>query len=261
MIVAALVRDPTGAARLTEALRGEAHVRGCDSEEELVTLVASGLASVIVVDLRDRRGTPTLGAVRLIREQFPSVPVIAYCALTPDVSRDILELARAGVNDLVLRGVDDVGVALRAAIAAAQDHCGAREVLTLVEPLVPPTVLHFIRFCLENGRRTLTVEEVARALGVHRRTLVERHSAAGLPSPSAMIQWCRLLIAARLLEDVGRAVEHVALLLDYPSGTALRNMLKRYTGLRPAEVRENGGMRCVLHIFRMALKPALRGAP
>jgi AraC-like DNA-binding protein len=258
MIVAVLVRDPTGAARVQEALRGMAHVRMCERDEELLTLVANGLASVVVVDLRDRAGTPTIGVVRHIRELYPSVPVIAYCALTPDSSRDILELARAGVNDLVLRGVDDVGVPLRAAISSAQDHCGAKEVLAALGPLLPPSVVPFIRYCLENGRRALTVPEVARALGVHRKTLVERHSAAGLPSPSAMIQWCRLLVAARLLEDPGRAVEHVALLLDFPSGTSLRNMLKRYTGLRPGEIRENGGMRCVLHIFRQSLRPVVR---
>jgi transcriptional regulator GlxA family with amidase domain len=73
-----------------------------------------------------------------------------------------------------------------------------------------------------------------------------------------MIQWCRLLIAARMLEDPGRAVEHVALLLDFPSGASLRNMLKRYTGLRPLEIRENGGMRCVLHILRQTLSPLAR---
>ena len=30
----------------------------------------------------------------------------------------------------------------------------------------------------------------------------------------------------------------------------MRNMVKRYTGLRPAEVRENGGMRCILYAFK-----------
>ena len=73
---------------------------------------------------------------------------------------------------------------------------------------------------------------------------------------SAMIAWCRLITAARLLEDPGRTVEQVALLLDFPSGASLRNMLKRYTGLAPGEVRENGGMRCVIHAFLRSIAPA-----
>ena len=94
---------------------------------------------------------------------------------------------------------------------------------------------------------------MADALNVHRKTLVARLSGANLPTPSALISWCRILVAARLLEDPGRSVEQVALLLEFPSGTSMRNMMKRYTGLRPGEIRENGGVRCVLHAFKQAM--------
>ena len=50
------------------------------------------------------------------------------------------------------------------------------------------------------------------------------------------------------------------LLLDFSSAASLRNMLKRYTGLSPREVRENGGLRCVLHAFRQTLVPPARSA-
>jgi hypothetical protein len=126
VIVAVLVRELAARARIQDALRGYAAVRTCDAQDELLALVTEGLVGVAVVDLRDRTGAPTLGMVRTIREGFPSVPVVAYCALTPDSSREILALARAGVNDLILRGVDDVGVALRSVIATAQEHCGAK---------------------------------------------------------------------------------------------------------------------------------------
>lgn len=68
------------------------------------------------------------------------------------------------------------------------------------------------------------------------------------------------MIAARLLDDPGRTVEQVALMLDFPSGTALRNMFKRYTGLRTSEVRQNGGVRCVLHAFKKELVGAAHEA-
>jgi AraC-like DNA-binding protein len=96
-------------------------------------------------------------------------------------------------------------------------------------------------------------------MGVHRKTLVDRLKAAHLPSPRAMIGWCRLLMAARLLDDPGRTVEQVALKLDFPSGAALRNMFKRYTGLRTTEVRENGGVRCLLHAFKRELAAVTAG--
>lgn len=253
MIVAALVWEQTARARLNDALRDQAKVRFCDRQSELLALVEHGVAGVVVLDMRDVDGASTLRSVRRVREEFPSVPVVLYCALAPTTSRDVLDFARAGVNDLVLRGVDDLRTTLRGAVQSALDHCSAKGMLGELRPLVPPSVEPFLRFCLENGRRNLTVEEVAIALGVHRKTLFDRLNAAGLPSPSLIIAWARLLTAARMLEDPGRSVEQVALLLDFPSGTSLRNMMKRYTGLRSGEVRENGGVRCVLHAFKREL--------
>ncbi|MCC6319276.1 MAG: helix-turn-helix domain-containing protein [Gemmatimonadaceae bacterium] len=250
MIVGALVWDPASRARLQEATRSQAHLHLCERQSELLALVQNGLADVVVLDMRDAEGESTLSTVVRIREGFPSVPVVLYFALSPSISRDMLAFARAGVNDLVLRDVDDVKVTLRASLTSAADHCSARTIATELEPLVPPNVAPIIRYCLENGRRALTVEDVASALNVHRKTLVDRLSAAGLPAPSAIIAWCRLMISARLLEDPGRTIEQVALLLDFPSGTSMRNMVKRYTGLRTGEVRQNGGLRCVMHAFK-----------
>ena len=253
MIVGALVWDSASRARMQDALRGQASVRFCEQQGELVALVENGLATVVVLDMRDREGNSTLDVVRHVRDSFPSIPVVLYCAISPETSRDVLAFARAGVNDLVLRDVDDLRHTMRAALSSAADHCSARGILRELEGVVPANILPMIRFCLENGRRALTVEDLASALNVHRKTLVDRLSNAGFPSPSAVIAWCRLLVSARLLEDSGRSIEQVALLLDFPSGTSMRNMVKRYTGLRPGEIRQNGGVRCVLHAFKREL--------
>lgn len=260
VIVAVLVRELAARARINEALRGYAAVRTCDQQDELLALVTAGLVGVVVVDVRDRTGAPTIGMVRTIREGFPSIPVVAYCTLNNESSREILALARAGVNDLILRGVDDVGIALRSVIATAQEHCGARHVLEVIEPLVPPSVVPFVRYALEHARQAVTVADAAAALGVHRKTLVDRLASAGLPTPSAVIGWCRLTLAAQMLEDPARSVEQISLMLDFSSAASFRNVLKRYTGLSPREVRENGGLRCVLHAFRQALLASSRRA-
>lgn len=250
MNLGALVWDPPSRARLQEAIRLQANIRFCERQTELLTLVENDLAGLVVLDMRDREGNSTIDTVRRIRAAFPSVPVVLYCAISPETSREVLEFARAGVDDLVLRGLDDLRITLRSALASAADHCSARSIIKELEAFVPNSVLPILSFCLDNGRRALTVEEVAAAMNVHRKTLVDRLSSARMPTPSAIIAWCRLMVSARLLEDPGRSIEQVALLLDFPSGTSMRNMVKRYTGLRPGEVRENGGMRCVLHAFK-----------
>jgi AraC-like DNA-binding protein len=261
MTVAALVWESAARARLQEALRNQAAVRFCDRQEEVVALVDNDLVSVLVLDVRDRDGATTLPTVRRVRSGYPSVPIVLYCGLGPDTSREVLEFARAGVNDLVIRGVDDLRIPLRAAITAAQDHCSAKSILEELEPFITPSALPILQYCLENARRSMTVEQVAAAFGVHRKTLVERLTAAGFPAPSAVISWWRLLLAPRPREEPARSIEQVALVLDFPSGTSMRNMVRRYTGLRPYEVRENGGMRCVLHAFKRQIGAVGGGRP
>jgi AraC-like DNA-binding protein len=184
-----------------------------------------------------------------------------YLPMSAVVSGAVMEYAKAGVSQLVFQGVDDLKASLRSAVNAALDQVSAVALGADLEPLIPPTIVPFFRYCLEHARRDITVEEVAAAMGVHRKTLVDRLKAARLPSPRAMIGWCRLLVAARLLDDPGRTVEQVALKLDFPSGAALRNMFKRYTGLRTTEVRENGGVRCLLHAFKRELAAVSAGNP
>ncbi len=261
MIVAALVKDPVSRARLTDALRGEATVRNCERLIEILALVEQGLATIVVLDHRDYDGNAALPMVRRLRDEFPSVPVVMYLPMAAVASGAVMDYARAGVSQLVFQGMDDFKTSLRSAVDAALDQVSAGAVATDLEPINPATIVPFLRYCLEHARRNITVEEVAAAMGVHRKTLVDRLKAARLPSPRAMIGWSRLLMAARLLDDPGRTIEQVALKLDFPSGTALRNMVKRYTGLRTTEVRENGGVRCLLHAFKRELSAVSAGKP
>lgn len=224
-------------------------------------MVEEGLACLVVVDHRDHEGGPTLPVVRRLREEFPSVPIVMYLPMSAVVSGAVLEYAKAGVSQLVFQGVDDLKASLRSAVDAALDQVSAAALGADLEPLIPPTVVPFLRYCLEHARRDITVEEVAAAMGVHRKTLVDRLKAARLPSPRAMIGWSRLLIAARMLDDPGRTIEQVALKLDFPSGAALRNMFKRYTGLRTSEIRQNGGVRCLVHALKRELADVSAGKP
>jgi AraC-like DNA-binding protein len=261
VIVAALVKDPVSRARLTDALRNEASVRHCQRLVEVLALVEQGLATIVVLEHRDYDGNPALPAVRRLRDEYPSVPVVMYLPMTAVASGAVMEYARAGVSQLVFQGMDDFKASLRSAINSALDQVSAVALSAELETLIPPTIVPFLRYCLEHARRNITVEEVAAAMGVHRKTLVDRLKAARLPSPRAMIGWCRLLMAARMLDDPGRTIEQVALKLDFASGAALRNLFKRYTGLRTTEVRENGGARCLMHALKRDLAAVSAGRP
>jgi AraC-like DNA-binding protein len=251
--VAALVLDAGSRSRIRAAVGNQSEIRFCEHRDELLALAADTRGAIVLTEPRDRAGMAIAPCIRSLRQGFPSVPVVAYLANAAVESRDIVDLVRAGANQLVRYGFDDVGVALRAALSGAWIACTAQMVRGEITPLVPPRVSEIVDHCLDHAGQTLDVRALAAALAVDRRTLVRRLTEAGLPGPQELIGWCRLLLAARLLDDPGRPIEQIALALDFASAPAMRNMLYRYTGLRVYEVRQNGGFRCVLHLFKRAL--------
>jgi AraC-like DNA-binding protein len=253
-VIAALVIDREARARVRDATRGMGELRFLQTVAELETMIPLAGVSAIVIEPVDAAGTPTAPLAERLRAGYPSLPIIAYAVLTPGGSQGILSLARAGVHELVIRGFDDLGLTMRAALARAREQAAAAYVMRELESEIPPAMRPLIRHCLERGAQAQTVAGLARTLGVHRKTLVNRSRDAGFPTPSLLIGWCRLLLAARLLEDPARSIEQVALALDFPSATALRNMLRRYAGLSPSEVRQRGGLRCVLDTLRHTLR-------
>jgi AraC-like DNA-binding protein len=254
--VVALIVGPKCRARVREALAGRSVVHFCDQRNELLPLAASTHASAVIAEPRDRAGDDVSPAILALRNGLPSVPVIAYICEDKSASGDILAMARAGVHDLVRSGFDDVGFALGAALASATAACATESARDELEHLVPPDAWPFVSYCLTRAHLPISIHGAAKALGIDRRTLVRRLERAGLPQPRRIAGWCRVIAAARLLDEPIYTLEEAALRLDFPSGTALRNMLMRYTGLRPREIRENGGVRCVLHLFRRDMSAA-----
>lgn len=261
MIIAALVSGAEWRARVANAAREPHQIVWCTHREDLLPLLRGSWVDALVVEPWDAARQDVAPTVMLVRREFPSLPIVAWCPLSAEAMHEVLLLTKAGVDDVLVREYDDVGELLRGVLASARGRRTASEVLPIVAPLVPADVLPIVASALEQAGRATSVEEIARTLGVHRKTLVNRMSVAGLPPPSAVIAWCRLLLAARLLEDPGRSVEHVAVALEFGSGTALRNMLRRYTRLRPADVRACGGLRCVLELFVQALGMKPRSVP
>ena len=258
LVVVGLVLGPRARAQVRGALSGRADVRFCELRSELIPLAASEYASAVIVEPRDRDGADASEVVVALRSGMPSVAVIAYIADDRATSGDILAMARAGVHDLVRAGVDDVGFALGAALANATAASATSTIRDELAHVVASDAWPFVSYCLTRAHGPISVRGAADALGLDRRTLVRRLERCGLPQPRRVAGWCRVIVAARLLDEPIYTLEQAALRLDFPSGTALRNMLVRYTGLPPREIRENGGVRCVLHLFKRELGTARR---
>ena len=261
--VAVLPTDRLVEARISDAVRAsrraevtaQGGIVSFPTAEQLRAALAARPFVLLVTGPRDVHGATTEGAIRAIRTGFPSLPVVGYVYSRPGVSADVLALARAGVHELVMHGVDDVGVTLQSIFANALRRTVVERVEAQLRERLPAQLLPFVRYCLTQLDAAPTVPAIARALGVHRKTLVNWMRAAHVPPPRIMATWCRLLVAASLLEDPARSIEQVALSLDFPSGNAFRNVLRRYSGMGPSEVRAAGGMAALVERFSAALQP------
>ena len=259
--VLALLRDRDAAARVSDALRpgvpgappqAGASVRCVTTVRAFAEALAGRSYALVIVDARDADGIPTEETVRTLRQRHPDVPVIGHAAARSGLASDALALARAGVHELVIAGIDDAAAALRAALARAARRSAAERILADVAAVVPADAIPLVRYCLEHAAAAPTVPEIARALGVSRQTLAARLRAAGAPGPRELSLWCRLLLAAELLAGGGRTVDQVALTFDFPSANALRNALRRHADLGPADLRKVGAGP-LLAAFRDAL--------
>ena len=249
----ALVLGPDERRRISDAVRTRAVVQFVDRLDELLLILRTEEQPIhaLLVEPRDRDDRPVAGTVRALRQRLPTLPIIGYCRIGHEHSAAIRELAVAGVHELVFRGVDDSGVMLRAVLRSAAHATVADAILGELLPLIPPPLHPFIRFCLTSPQYAHSVGGVAGGLGVNRKTLVNYCARANLPSPGRLLSWCRLLLAAQYLATTTRTVERIALQLDFASDTALRNMIKRYTGLRAKDLRHGDGAAVVLaHLTR-----------
>jgi AraC-like DNA-binding protein len=242
--------------RLSRILRTRAELIECASLEDLLSVIGTRRVDLLIVAPWDSSGVRVAPVLSKIRKDAPSLPVAVYCAVDKDAVREVVALTKAGADEVILRGIDDDSSELWVRLLVSASRRAAAQALIELRPHLPSKVEPIVAYCLDHADEGVTVEHLVATFHVTRRTLRNQLTAVGLPTPSSLISWCRLLLAARFLDDPGRTVEQVALTLGFGSGTALRNMLRRYTGLRPSELKHRGGWLYLVRQFAGGPWPA-----
>lgn len=238
-------------ARVLDAVRRDGPVRHVDELPQLWTLLQRPAAQVDVVIIgATALETNVLDVVRRIVRERPHAAVVAYCTPGAQHAASLRALAAAGVHQIVLEGSDDTPVALRVVLQDAQRQCAAEWLLHELSGIFDPAVHPFLEAALANPAGITNVAEVASALGVHRKTLFNRCRKAGVPLPAELLVWVRLSLVAYYLDCTACTVETIATELAYPSSSALRNTLKRYTGRTAQELRQQGAVESVIDHLR-----------
>ena len=145
--------------------------------------------------------------------QFSSVPLVLYTDLSPFTANQVIKVARLTSPRLILkRFEDDPAKVLRFLHRLPP----ARPKLTLLSKLQPvveraaPVVQAAIASTFECVHDGLSIQQVAAASGLHRRTLERKLAEAGLPSLRRLMMAPRLLHAHYYLQDRAFSAKCVA---------------------------------------------------
>ncbi len=210
----------------------------------------------LVLEPVDRADRPTAPLVSVARAQRPDLPVIAlvrrnarWCAATVALL-EARPTAVGVVEDL------DLDAIARALAVPVRDALFVDRVWGEVAADVPAGLRPLLRSALARATGPLTVQGLADAMGVHRKTLWRRCRAEGVEDVQALVTWCRLLAAEHVLRACSRPVDAVAEDLAFASPTALRNAIRRYLGTTPTTLRAPSHGRLACEGFRAWVRKA-----
>jgi AraC-like DNA-binding protein len=251
--VACIPGTPLLQARLRDAVGGPGSVVAFpDTSSALPSIIRGEIrCTVVTVDTDNVQGA--LSTLRVLQQLVPSHAVVAWCDRRALNTRLLLDIAQAGVSELVLRDVDDIKHVLGRILNAASQRSHALEIEARLGSLVPDAVRPVFRFMLEHAHQTMDVDRVAAAFGITRQTLRNRMIQQRMPLPRTFMTWCRLLVAGSLLQESGHTLDSVAWQLDFNSGHHLGTVLRRYAGAGVVEMRTSGVSCAVETAFRAAL--------
>lgn len=197
----------------------------CHTEHEVWERLATPSARVFLVQLGQAVLPRDVGLIGSVRSRFRGIYIVGFGALSPRLARDAVACAKAGLDQLILDGYDDVGRALRRLLAAETPVEDI--VLHEVASRVPAKLLPLVRCVLRRLPDNLNLAQVSRALGVNQRTLQRSAAQSGCCAPSNLIAAVRVLVALRLLLHDRTTMAMVLSKTGYSSIRALRSAMRR----------------------------------
>lgn len=207
-------------------------------------LLERNAVDALLLDVPPRSPLPHAQLTWLHRQH----PHLATVLLLDPTGReaDLFRLGAEGVDEVVL--LDD-GLArgeLVGALQRALVRSLAQRATADLRNRVPSLFVEGLTWAIEHADEKPDPEALARGLarplGSYRRALRQ----AGLPTPTRILLWGRLVRAGRLLGEGHLSVEAIAHRMGYAGGSSLARALRRETGVPPSVVRDRGGTIVVL---------------
>ncbi|MDE3128537.1 MAG: helix-turn-helix domain-containing protein [Gemmatimonadota bacterium] len=175
-----------------------------------------------------------------IRELFPSLPIVLYTTLSAAAMQGVIQMARYGIEHVVLARFDDEPQRFLELLEAVPGHVlGGRMLRALHDPIagLPVPISRAIEQLFRAPGRFHGAQDLAEASGTTVRGLYRHMAAVGMPSVRALVVSARLVRTYGYLRDPGRSVKEIAARVGYTRPWLLTKQMREYTGFVPSEVR------------------------
>lgn len=201
--------------------------------------------AAVVIETRDADGVPVPAAIRGWAGRNPWVPVVVWSAGGDAALREVLDLADAGADvRLVLRGRDDLGVALDRLLASPPHPGAVSALLRGVVLAAPPSVQPELTMAAYHAWPHPSVHAWAGALQVTPQALNARLGTAHYATASVVLAaFTAAEIAIRL--TLGARLKDIATAMGRLDDRSLRWRLRRL-GYRAEQMRDAADFRALI---------------
>jgi len=221
------------------ALSADHRLVVCGSRDELRRLLDERAFDGCLIDVEASDLATARDQIGKLRERHPGLAIVA--CVEEGHGQGYFDLGEMGVDGVLPMGAVQ-NVKVRAVVDGALATARAARIARGLQERYAAPGPDAIGWAVENAGAETSVDKLAAALGHTPRSLRQALEDAGLPGPTRVLLWGRLLLAGARLSRDGQTVEEVAFSLGYSTATSLARAMKRQTGLTPSEVSEHGGM-------------------
>lgn len=195
-----------------------------------------------------------IACLAVLKRRYPEIATVALLSPTNNLARNVFAIGQAGVDELVIEGIEDHPYQLREAFCRAAICSTARTVEQACQPGAPVLAAQNLLLALTRIDVLHRPSALAAAFGMSLPALRNDLRAGRLFSPKPMLGFLRVLMAARLLGDTGDTVQQIAAAVGYGSPRALNGACHQLLGSTPHEIRSHGGLWFAGRRFQMALE-------
>ncbi|HEU4559052.1 MAG TPA: AraC family transcriptional regulator [Longimicrobium sp.] len=216
-------------------------------------------STIAVVDPYE--GAEEAGPSRMLRDllrRLPSTSVVPVLHVTPDRAQDVALLDEWGIAGVISTGHDDTASAVRHRLRDACVRPLKRMLASMLPASASPRAFTLLSVAADVVADGGSVSDFADALGASPSTLLRWCDEAHLPNPRTILQWVRVLLAAKFLDEEKRTLDSIAVACGYASTAELRKVMLRLTSFTPAQLRTS---QTALEISSTRFLESVRRAP